>query len=72
MQQVLGYSALKTGVAWLATSGTALALAGPAQVLVTRTSAKLVMAIGMTLVATGILWATVSIGALAGVVGSPA
>jgi len=58
MQQVLGYSALKTGVAWLATSGTALALAGPAQVLVTRTSAKLVMAIGMTLVATGILWAT--------------
>jgi len=72
MQQVLGYSALKTGVAWLATSVTALALAGPAQVLVTRTSAKLVMAIGMTLVATGILWATVSIGALAGVVGSPA
>jgi EmrB/QacA subfamily drug resistance transporter len=58
MQQVLGYSALKTGVAWLATSGTALALAGPAQVLVTRTSAKLVMAIGMTLVGTGILWAT--------------
>ena len=58
MQQVLGYSALKTGVAWLATSVTALALAGPAQVLVTRTSAKLVMAIGMTLVAAGILWAT--------------
>src|SRR5262249_5036419 len=44
MQQVLGYSALKTGVAWLAASVTALALAGPAQILVTRTSAKLVMA----------------------------
>jgi len=58
MQQVLGYSALKAGVAWLATSVTALALAGPAQVLVTRTSAKLVMAIGMTLVGAGILWAT--------------
>ena len=58
MQQVLGYSALKTGVAWLATSVTALALAGLPQVLVTRTSAKLVMAIGMTLVGTGILWAT--------------
>ena len=58
MQQVLGYSALKTGVAWLATSLTALALAGPAQILVTRVSAKLVMAAGMTLVGAGILWAT--------------
>src|SRR5215468_6203374 len=57
MQQVLGYSALKTGVAWLATSVTALALAGPAQILVTRTSAKLVMAAGMALVGAGILWA---------------
>src|SRR5579859_2588054 len=58
MQQVLGYSALKTGVAWLATSLTGLALAGPAQILVTRASAKLVMATGMTLVGAGILWAT--------------
>src|SRR5690348_870389 len=58
MQQVLGYSALKTGVAWLATSLTALALAGPAQILVTRVPAKLVMAAGMTLVGAGILWAT--------------
>src|SRR5580693_8905401 len=58
MQQVLGYSALKTGVAWLATSVTCLALAGPAQMLVTRVSAKLVMAAGMTLVGAGILWAT--------------
>src|SRR6516165_4457266 len=58
MQQVLGYSALKTGVAWLAASVTALALAGPAQMFVTRTSAKLVMAAGMALVGAGILWAT--------------
>jgi len=58
MQQVLGYSALKTGLAWLATSVTALALAGPAQMLVTRASAKLVMAAGMTLTGAGILWAT--------------
>jgi len=57
MQQVLGYSALKTGAAWLATSVTGLALAGPAQVLVTRASAKLVMAAGMALVGAGILWA---------------
>jgi EmrB/QacA subfamily drug resistance transporter len=58
MQQVLGYSALKTGLAWLATSLTALALAGPAQILVTRTSAKFVMAAGMALAGAGILWAT--------------
>jgi EmrB/QacA subfamily drug resistance transporter len=58
MQQVLGYSALKTGVAWLATSVTGLALAGPAQMLVTRASAKLVMAAGMAMTGAGILWAT--------------
>jgi EmrB/QacA subfamily drug resistance transporter len=58
MQQLLGYSALKTGIAWLATSVTGLALAGPAQMLVTRASAKLVMAAGMAMVGAGILWAT--------------
>ena len=57
MQQVLGYSALKAGVAWLATSVTALALAGPAQMLVTRASPRLVMAAGMAMVGAGILWA---------------
>jgi EmrB/QacA subfamily drug resistance transporter len=58
MQQVLGFSAMKTGLAWLATSLTAVVLAGPAQMLVTRASAKLVMAVGMTMVGAGILWAT--------------
>jgi EmrB/QacA subfamily drug resistance transporter len=58
MQQVLGYSAMKTGFAWLATSVTGIALAGPAQLLVTRASAKLVMATGMALVGAGILWTT--------------
>jgi EmrB/QacA subfamily drug resistance transporter len=58
MQQVLGYSAMKTGLAWLATSVTGIALAGPAQALVSRASAKLVMAIGMAMVGAGILWAT--------------
>jgi len=57
MQQVLGYSPLKAGLAWLATSLTGVALAGPAQLLVTRASAKLVMAAGMTMVGAGILWA---------------
>jgi EmrB/QacA subfamily drug resistance transporter len=58
MQQVLGYSALKTGVAWLATSLTGLALAGPTQILVTRASARLVMAVGLVLTGAGSLWAT--------------
>jgi MFS family permease len=58
MQQVLGYSALQTGVAWLATSVTSVALAGLSQLLVTRGSAKVVMAIGMTLIGGGVLWAT--------------
>jgi MFS family permease len=58
MQQVLGYSALKTGLAWLAASLTSVALAGVSQMLVTRASAKLVMAAGMVLIGAGILWAT--------------
>lgn len=58
MQQVLGYSALNTGLAWLTVGLTGVALAGPAQVLVTRTSVTLVMAAGLTLTGAGILWAT--------------
>jgi EmrB/QacA subfamily drug resistance transporter len=58
MQQVLGYSALQTGLAWLAASVTSVALAGLSQALVTRGSAKLVMALGMALIGGGVLWAT--------------
>jgi predicted MFS family arabinose efflux permease len=58
MQQVLGYSAMTTGLAWLAVGVTGVVLAGPAQVLVTRASIRLVMAVGMTLTGAGILWAT--------------
>jgi MFS family permease len=58
MQQVLHYSALQTGVAWLAASLTSIALAGLSQFMVTRGGAKIVMAIGMTLIAAGVLWAT--------------
>src|SRR5215204_7363539 len=58
MQQVLHYSALESGVAWLAASMTSIALAGVAQALVTRGGAKVVMAIGMTLIGAGVLWAT--------------
>jgi EmrB/QacA subfamily drug resistance transporter len=58
MQQVLGYSALQTGLAWLAASVTSVALAGLSQALVTRVSAKFVMAVGMGLIGGGILWTT--------------
>ena len=58
MQQVLHYSALQTGFAWLAASLTSVVLAGLSQALVTRGGAKLVMAVGMTLIGAGVLWAT--------------
>jgi EmrB/QacA subfamily drug resistance transporter len=58
MQQVLGYSAIETGLAWLAASITSVALAGLSQALVTRISAKFVLAVGMAMIGGGILWAT--------------
>jgi EmrB/QacA subfamily drug resistance transporter len=58
MQQVLHYSAIETGLAWLAASLTSVGLAGLSQALVTRISAKYVMAAGMGLIGGGILWAT--------------
>ena len=58
MQQVLHYSALEAGLAWLATSLTSIAFAGLSQMLVTRRGAKIVMTIGMALIATGVIWAT--------------
>ena len=60
MQQVLGFSALATGAAWMTASVTSLSLAltGLSQRLVTRTSPKLVMTFGMALIGAGMLWAT--------------
>jgi EmrB/QacA subfamily drug resistance transporter len=58
MQQVLHYSALQTGAAWLAASVTSMSLAAVSQMLVTRVGAKVVMSIGMTLIGAGIAWAT--------------
>jgi EmrB/QacA subfamily drug resistance transporter len=56
MQQVLGFSALQGGFAW-ATSGIASMLfAGLSQALVTKISAKQVMAFGMTVLGLGIFW----------------
>jgi MFS family permease len=56
MQQVLHYSALQTGVAWLATSVTSVALSAVSQALITRGSLKLVMAAGMALIGGGLIW----------------
>jgi EmrB/QacA subfamily drug resistance transporter len=58
MQEVLHYSALQSGCAWLAASVTSMFLAALSQLLVTRVGAKIVMAIGMSLIGTGIVWAT--------------
>ena len=59
MQQVLGYSATKTGVAWLATSATsfvASAVAGAR--LVDRVGVKWLLVIGLSLDAIGMAWLT--------------
>jgi EmrB/QacA subfamily drug resistance transporter len=58
LQQVLGYSALKAGFAWLEMALTSVAFAGLSQALVTRGLAKLVMAAGMAMIGGGILWST--------------
>ena len=58
MQQVLHYSALQTGLAWLAASLTSIALAGLSQALVTRGGTKIVMAVGMTMIGAGAIWGT--------------
>jgi Na+/melibiose symporter-like transporter len=58
MQQVLRYSALETGVAWVATSLSSIAFAGLAQRLVTRRGAKVAMTIGLTLIGGGVIWAS--------------
>ncbi len=58
VQQVLGWSALKTGLTFVATAGTAVLWAGPAQALVTRIGAKPVMAAGFVATIAGLLWYT--------------
>ena len=58
MQDILGWSALETGLAWLITSVSSVALAGLSQQLVTRLGPAPVMVFGMTLMAAGIAWGT--------------
>ncbi len=56
VQNVLGYSALRTGVTFLATAGTVVIVAGLSQALTTRIGPRPVMAIGLALLLGGMLW----------------
>ena len=58
LQEVRGFSALTTGLAWLTTSLTSIAFAGLSQSLVTRIGPAPVLALGMALIAGGTVWAT--------------
>jgi EmrB/QacA subfamily drug resistance transporter len=63
MQQVLGYSAMKTGIAYLAVAGTAIVWSAVAAQLVTRVGVKPVLVLGMTLLTAGLVYFTqVSVG----------
>jgi Na+/melibiose symporter-like transporter len=63
MQQVLGYSAMKTGVAYLAVAGTAIIWSAVAGQLVTRVGVKPVLVVGVTMLTAGLLFFTqVSVG----------
>jgi EmrB/QacA subfamily drug resistance transporter len=58
VQQVLGWSALKTGVTFLATAGTTVIWAGVAQALTTRFGPRPVIVLGMLVLAASIGWYT--------------
>jgi EmrB/QacA subfamily drug resistance transporter len=58
MQEVLGFSAIKTGVGYLAVALTAVVASGVAQALVTRAGVKQVLAVGMILLAAGLAYFT--------------
>src|SRR5262249_56003693 len=63
MQQVLGYSALKAGLAYLLVAGVIIVAAGASQALVTRIGVRTVLIAGMALTVAGLLWfSQVSVG----------
>jgi EmrB/QacA subfamily drug resistance transporter len=55
MQEVLGYSAMKTGVAYLAVAGTAIVWSAVAAQLVTRVGVKPVLTAGMAFLTAGLV-----------------
>jgi EmrB/QacA subfamily drug resistance transporter len=58
VQDVLHYSALKAGVTFVATAGTAVVAAGVSQALVTRVGVKPILAFGLLLLTAGMVWYT--------------
>jgi predicted MFS family arabinose efflux permease len=58
MQEVLHFSAIKTGVGYLAVALTAVVASGAAQALVTRVGVKPILASGMLLLAAGLAYLT--------------
>jgi EmrB/QacA subfamily drug resistance transporter len=58
MQQVLGYSPIKTGIAYLAVAGTAVIWANVAAVAVTRVGVKPALILGMGLLTAGLVYFT--------------
>jgi EmrB/QacA subfamily drug resistance transporter len=58
VQTVLGYSALRAGVTFLATAGTAVLAAGAAQALVTRVGVKPILSLGLALLTAAMVWYT--------------
>jgi EmrB/QacA subfamily drug resistance transporter len=58
MHDVLGFSAIRTGVGYLAVALTAVAASGVAQALVTKIGVKPALAAGMLLLGGGLLWFT--------------
>jgi EmrB/QacA subfamily drug resistance transporter len=56
VQQVLGWSALRTGLTFVATAGSAVLWAGLAQALVTKIGPKPVMAAGFVAMIAGMVW----------------
>jgi EmrB/QacA subfamily drug resistance transporter len=63
MQQVLGFSAMRTGVAYLAVAGTAIVWSAVAAQLVTRVGIKPVLLTGMSALTAGLVYFTqVSVG----------
>jgi EmrB/QacA subfamily drug resistance transporter len=56
MQQVLGYSALKTGVGYLLVSGVIIVSAALSQALVTKIGVRTVLATGMALLVAGLVY----------------
>ncbi|HEV8153959.1 MAG TPA: MFS transporter [Gaiellales bacterium] len=56
MQQVLGYSALKAGVAYLLVASVIVVAAGASQALVTRIGVRSVLTTGMVLLVAGLVW----------------